>query len=371
MCALPSPFSLPDAGNRLATVVAAALNDVILEDGKAQSSDDELAAVVAIGVVGRMTRHVANVRVVDAFIERDLMRLLQLRYRSGRQVREPVQRVETAEVERYIRAKLLHDPAAKRLQLSGFIIEGWHHERDDLQMNTLLLDGLHGVQDRLQRTAAYLPIKVLTETLKVDLDRINNATELAQGGLIDVASADHSAAQFLSTGQTSGVEHVLIEDGRLGVGVGDDRPVVALGQRDDINRLQDGAFHLLRPALRDLPVLTVQAVQIAPGGGDGEGHTARKEVIERLLLDGIGMHGTWVAVDKGVQSPRPVLSHTALPAMAVRYETSPGAKLALDIGVGVWHMAVLDSRWDNLVVTGLAANSLAAGCVVESFALER
>jgi hypothetical protein len=172
-------------------------------------------------------------------------------------MRQLVERVEAAEMKWYIRAKLLHDPAAKGLQLSGFIIEGWHQEGNDLEMNTLLLDELHGVQDRLQRTAAYLPIKVLAETLEVNLDRINDVTELAQGGLIHIAGADDNAAKRLSMGQASGVEHVLVEHGGLGVGVGDDRPAVALGQRDDISGRKRRAFHLLRMPLRNLPVLTV------------------------------------------------------------------------------------------------------------------
>jgi hypothetical protein len=78
MSALLFLFSLPDAGNQLTAVGAAALNDVVLKDGEAQPLDEELAAVVAVGVVGRMARHIANIRIMNALVEGDLMRFLQL-----------------------------------------------------------------------------------------------------------------------------------------------------------------------------------------------------------------------------------------------------------------------------------------------------
>ena len=58
---------------------------------------------------------------------------------------------------------------------------------------------------------------------------------------------------------------------------------------------------LLGLSLGDLPVLTIKTPEVTPGGGYGEYPRSRVEMIEGLLLDGVDINGTGVAVGQGVK----------------------------------------------------------------------
>ena len=64
-----------------------------------------------------------------------------------------------------------------------------------------------------------------------------------------------------------GVAHVLIENDRFAVRVSDGRAAILLRQTGELLGWQIGVANLLRPGLRDIPVLTEFAVHVAARGG--------------------------------------------------------------------------------------------------------
>jgi hypothetical protein len=73
--------------------------------------------------------------------------------------------------------------------------------------------------------------------------------------------------------------------------------MVLLTEGDNSLRGEVIVFDVGGCSLRDLVVLTVQATEIAARTGEGETGSARMEMVERLLLDGIDGEGTRLGVD--------------------------------------------------------------------------
>src|SRR5262249_42348568 len=81
------------------------------------------------------------------------------------------------------------------------------------------------------------------------------------------------------------VDRVLEEHDRVVVGEGDARTVEGLGRLGDRLGRRRVRERVDLARLRDVPVLTEAARQVAPGGPEREHRASRQEVIERLLLD--------------------------------------------------------------------------------------
>lgn len=123
--------------------------------------------------------------------------------------------------------------------------------------------------------------------------------------------------------------------------------------------------------LGDGSVLAVEAVEVAAGCGDREGHATGQEVVERLYLDRDIMDSAGVAVSQGIEHSTPVLPHPAVPSLTFGDDAAPGAELALNMTprVGIGLVAVEDSR--GLLgagVTGLALQALLDPGVIQSLA---
>jgi len=68
-----------------------------------------------------------------------------------------------------------------------------------------------------------------------------------------------------------------------------------------VGREEFTVLHLVGLRLGDLPVLAVQAAEVAAGGGQREGFAAGRKMIERFLLDRVDVHGAGVAVGQAVE----------------------------------------------------------------------
>ncbi len=102
---------------------------------------------------------------------------------------------------------------------------------------------------------------------------------------MNVAVGDGHAADAVLSGQGRRVVHVLVEDNRLGIGIGDrGGPARPARRHQPIGREVD-ALHLLRAKLADPPVLAELALDVAAGGRDRERRRAREVMKQRLLFN--------------------------------------------------------------------------------------
>ncbi len=108
---------------------------------------------------------------------------------------------------------------------------------------------------------------------------------------------------------------------------------VVFGSVDHILRGQIVIEGVIGFCLRDFPVLAEFAVQVATGRGNGKRERGREHVEEGLLLDGINMNGTGIAINKGIVLPIHVLSNSAVTTLSFFHLTYAGTELALDPSV--------------------------------------
>ena len=106
----------------------------------------------------------------------------------------------------------------------------------------------------------------------------------------DVAVGDHDRVQPVLVGDLGAVEDVLEPDGRLVVGPGHAAAPVVVGEDGEV---ADGeraqvAGDRRRVGVGDLPVLAVTAGEVAADAAQGQHRRAGEEVVQRLLLDGVG-----------------------------------------------------------------------------------
>jgi hypothetical protein len=79
-------------------------------------------------------------------------------------------------------------------------------------------------------------------------------------------------------------------------------------------------------------------------------------VIEGLLLDGVYVNGTRVAVDHRVQSAGPVFPYPAVTSFTVGDDAAFRAQTALDVGTGVRNVAIRDGQ--RFFCCGMAASAV-------------
>ena len=91
---------------------------------------------------------------------------------------------------------------------------------------------------------------------------------------------------------------------------------------------------LFRTPLRDIPVLAELAVDVASGGGDGEGGGSGEVVEERLLLNGINVGGADAGVDKRIEGAGAIFAHAAMAALSIVDDACARTELAPDFEVG-------------------------------------
>ena len=92
-----------------------------------------------------------------------------------------------------------------------------------------------------------------------------------------------------------------------------------------------GILGLLRLALRDVPVLAVQAAEPAAGRGQREDVGAGQEVEQRLLLDRVDVEAHRIAVGQRVERAVLVDAVAAVAAVFRLQQALVGAELALDV----------------------------------------
>ena len=261
--------------------------------------DDGLAAVRTHRILARLTRHVARVNIVQAGFGRDVAGALKRGRRGGRQVGQPVARVEAREMQRDIRAEAIGHPAGQTLDLLLAVVQCGDEQDDDLIPDARIGQPREGVENRLELSLADVGVERLGEGLQVNLDGRDGFAQVLERRFADEAVGDHHVADAPFARGARAVDHVFTENGRFAVGVGDGSRSARGGQIDDIRRRSIGWMHGVRVGLRDIPVLTERAVDVTADGGNGERFGTGEDVEERLLLDRIVVERDGAAINAG------------------------------------------------------------------------
>ena len=276
---------------------------------------------------------VADIAEADAGVEGDAPCLVQHCRWRGRYIFQHVGGSEAGEVQWNVGAQLAHQPAAHAGNLAARVVQTRDDQCHDLEPCLFGAHGQQGVQDRPQSAAARLAVEFFAEGLEVDLDRAQEAAELAQRRLLDKTVADHDIRQALLFSQSGAVTYVLEGNSGLVISVGDDAAVVAPCQADGRLRRHVNGLHLLGPALRDLPVLAEAAAEVAAGGGQRKGLATGKIVEQRLLFNRVDMNGGRLGVHQGEVGAAAVLARAAMAAFLVGDPAVVGAEPTLDLAV--------------------------------------
>lgn len=140
----------------------------------------------------------------------------------------------------------------------------------------------------------------------------------------------HNIEDAFFFGQFGDGEHVFIENDGFGVGIGYARTLVFFSKVNNIFGIQNKIFSILRRSLRNLPVLTVFAREVAPCYGQRKRGRSRKKMEEWLLLDRINVEGARIPIGQCI-----IFAFTILPCPAKtshsRFDLAlPGAEDAFD-----------------------------------------
>jgi hypothetical protein len=236
---------------------------------------------------------------------------------------------------------VIDDPTAHPAQLVIGVVVSWHDQCGQFDPEISGGHGpLDGLEHRIEIAATHLPVVLVREALEVDVHRIHHPEQFLAWTRFDVAGGHPHRPHALGATGERGIDGVLEEHNRVVVG---ERHAAApephRGVRDGLRRGAVGQ-RVDVPGLRDVPVLTELAGQVASGGAEGEHRSPGQEVVQRLLLDGVDAVSAGATVgrrDDPVAFAGPDETQPALPFVQ---PTGPGTDVALHPAV-VEQMPVL------------------------------
>lgn len=178
-------------------------------------------------------------------------------------------------MERDVEPDLVFYPPAHFPDFLGAVIQRRNNQIDKLQPDLALANDFYRIKDGLQFSPDIVHVEILTEGFQINLNGIDNLDEVQKGLSIDMPAGDNTILDSLFARLDGRVIHILKENNGFSIGVGNRRAVVLERVSDNILGRQVKGLDLFGAHLRDLPVLTELAVDIAPGCGDGEGRGVR------------------------------------------------------------------------------------------------
>jgi hypothetical protein len=127
-----------------------------------------------------------------------------------------------------------------------------------------------------------------------------------------------------------GIIHILIEDYRLRISIGDGRGLIADCQIDQLLRREIIVASLLRTHLGYVPILAEFAIDITAGGRYRKSGGPGKEMEKRLLLYGIDVETAGTGVDQSKILPLPVLSDPTVASLPIGNFAASRTELAFN-----------------------------------------
>src|SRR5437867_11111842 len=240
--------------------------------------------------------------------------------------------VEGREVERHVGAQVLEDPVALASDLVVAVVQARDQQRRDLGPHRgLAPEPYERVEHGLEMPEGDAVVELLREPLQVHVGRVHVLEDLGArlGG--HVAGGHEPVDRAGRARRARDVDRELGPDDRVVVGVGDPLAAGAERQLDDLRRRGGLARVLVDLRLADVPVLAELAAEVAARRPEGEDARAGKEVVERLLLDGIDGEAGRAPVARAPQLSAPILADVAETRLSLADETVARAERAEEL----------------------------------------
>ena len=90
---------------------------------------------------------------------------------------------------------------------------------------------------------------------------------------------------------------------------------------------------ILRPGLGDFPILTEFAVEIAPGGGNGEGPAGGEHMVKWLFFYRVYMYCARITIDQGIIAATDVFPNLAIPPFTFVHFAGMGTEFTADAAI--------------------------------------
>ena len=152
---------MPDPGDARVAELAVIAFQVIGRDEIALAFDQQLFAVVAVGVITVVAGHIADVDVSNPLLQGQFAITGQGGDRGGRQAVQFVAREESYKMQGVIGADIFQYPVAHGLDHLLLIGVTRHHEIDQFKVNILFVQGPESVQHRFQAAAVQFTVNIV------------------------------------------------------------------------------------------------------------------------------------------------------------------------------------------------------------------
>ena len=154
------------------------------------------------------------------------------------------------------------------------------------------------VENRLQMRVTDLVVKVVGESLQIDIGRIHVSIELGARLRTDIAGGDRNILDAQRAAGDRRVDRIFVKDCGIVVGVGDARTFEPLRGARNIFRAGALCKHVKFARLADVPILAKFTPEVAAARSERQRRSSRQEMIESLLLYGIDAKAARTAIGR-------------------------------------------------------------------------
>ncbi len=188
---------------------------------------------------------------------------------------------------------------------------------------------LQGLENRGELGAAHFTVKVLAESLEIDVGRIHVFIKLDTGFWADVSGGNRDTTHATRASRIGDVDRIFHEDSWIVVCVRDACASEALGRSGQLGRscLIRESIHF--PGLAHVPVLTELAGQVAAGRAKRKDGASGQKMVERLFLDRVDAEAARTAIGEEFDTTGFGAANEAKSSLAVVHTTSPRTDVAL------------------------------------------
>jgi len=190
------------------------------------------------------------------------------------------------------------------------------------------------VEYGLELRAANLTIKVIAESLQVDICRMKIGLDYLKRFRGDVAVRHENVFEPSFSCKAGSIVGKFEVYGRFSVGIGNAGTTIMTGCLDDSSWSDFFPQYYSSPVmrkLRNIGILAVLAVEVASGSRDRIRSAARQKMKERFFFYGIDVAGDHFVIDEAIEDSLLVFAHAADSAFLRRYKTAMAAQPALNL----------------------------------------